>query len=127
ADRGDVEMTQVGPFAWYDSTSGVPELSQPPGVFLPGDDFMQAVFRLAPGETAAAFNEPQTVCYCVRLLSLTPPDSELRAQFLERREDLMPLDQVAQQSYGSIFERWIEGLEDRYDLRWERQPRMFGQ
>jgi hypothetical protein len=126
ADRGDVEMTQAGPFAWYDAASGVPEISQPPGVFLPGNEFMQAVFRLVPGETAVAFNEPKTVCYCVRLLSLTPPDSELRAQFLDRRDDVMSLDQVAQQSYGAIFERWIEGLEDRYNLRWERQPRQAG-
>ncbi len=125
-DRGDVTMTQVGPFAWYDMTNGMPQLSQPPGAFLPGDDFMQAVFSLSPGETTVAFNEPQTVCYCVRLLSLTPPDSELRAQFLDRRDDMMPLDQVAQQSYAGVFERWIEGLEDRYELRWERQPRMPG-
>lgn len=38
----------------------------------------------------------------------------------------MPVDQVAQQSYAGVFERWIEGLEDRYQLRWERQPRMPG-
>jgi hypothetical protein len=87
---------------------------------------MKAAFSLAPGETAAAFNEPQTVCYCIRLLSLSPPDSELRAQFLDRRDDAMPVDQVAQQSYAGVFERWIEGLEDRYQLRWERQPRMPG-
>ena len=123
-DRGDVTMTQVGPFAWYDLASGMPQLSQPPGVFLPGDAFMKAVFSLAPGETAVAFNEPQTVCYCIRLLSLTPPDSELRAQFIQRRDDLMPVDQVAQQGYAAVFERWIEGLEDRYQLRWERQPRL---
>lgn len=125
-DRGDVTMTQVGPFAWYDVASGMPQLSQPPGAFLPGNDFMKAAFSLAPGETAAAFNEPQTVCYCIRLLSLSPPDSELRAQFLDRRDDAMPVDQVAQQSYAGVFERWIEGLEDRYQLRWERQPRMPG-
>ncbi|MBL6714183.1 MAG: hypothetical protein ISQ07_12470, partial [Pirellulales bacterium] len=123
-DRGDVSMTQVGPFAWFDLASGMPQLSQPPGVFLPGDEFMQAVFSLAPGESTVAFNEPKTVCYCIRLLSLTPPESELRAQFFERRDDMMPIDQVAQQSYAGVFERWIEGLEDRYNLRWERQPRM---
>jgi len=125
-DRGDIEMTQVGPFAWFDTVSGMPQLSQPLGAFLPGSDFMQAVFSLPPGETTVAFNEPQTVCYCIRLLSLSPPDSELRAQFLDRRDDMMPLDQVAQQSYAGVFERWIESLEDRYELRWERQPRVPG-
>jgi hypothetical protein len=125
-DRGDVTMTQVGPFAWYDILTGAPQLSQPPGVFLPGDEFMQAVFALAPGESGAAFNEPQTVCYCIRLLSLSPPDSELRSQFLDRRDDTMMLDQVAQQSTIGVFQRWIEGLEDSYALRWERQPRVPG-
>jgi hypothetical protein len=125
-DRGDVTMTQVGPFAWYDRLSGAPQLSQPLGVFLPGDEFMQAVFALAPGESVAAFNEPRTICYCIRLLSVTPPDSELRSQFLDRRDYTMMLDQVAQQSTIGVFQRWIEGLEDSYALRWERQPRMPG-
>lgn len=125
-DRGDVTMTQVGPFSWYETSSGMPQLSQPPGVFLPGEDFMQAVFALAPGEVAVAFNEPKTVCYCIRLVSLTPPDSELRARFLEQRNDQMAIDQVAQRSYSQVFERWIEGLEDRYQLRWEREPRVAG-
>jgi hypothetical protein len=93
---------------------------------MPGDEFMKVVFSLEPGQTAVAFNEPRTVCYCIRLVNLEPPASELRDQFVESRSDPRRTGMVAQQEFSESFGRWIEGLEKQYGLKWNRQPRFAG-
>ena len=93
---------------------------------MPGAEFMRAVFALEPGQTAVAFNEPRTVCYCIRLISLDPPAAELRDRFLEVRSDPQRSGMVAQQEFSESFGRWIEGLEKQYGLAWNRQPRFAG-
>ena len=84
AARSDTTLSAstVGPFTWLSRGSaafGAPvTLSQPEGLEMPGDDFMRAVFALEPGGTAVAFNQPQTVCYAIRLVSFAPPEEELQ-------------------------------------------------
>jgi hypothetical protein len=93
---------------------------------MPGEEFMRAVFSLEPEQTAVAFNEPQTVCYCVRMVSLQPPVTELRDRFLAKRDDQAALAMAAQLELSEAFSTWIDGLEKRLTLEWKRQPRMPG-
>jgi len=130
AGRSDVKVAQAGPFTWMTAGSAAagvpPSISQPAGVEMPGEEFMKAVFGLEPGEATVAFNEPRTVCYCIRLVSLEPPVSELRDRFLEARKDPRPIGMLAQAEFSEAFGQWIEGLEKRYGLTWKRQPRVGG-
>jgi len=119
-----LKATKVGPFSWLTiGATGQPVLAQPEGVQMPGDDFMTAVFALEPGQTAVAFNEPQTVCYAIRLDALDPPAAELREKFLEARSDPRRVAAVAQGEFSKSFGDWLTGLEKRYGLAWNRQPR----
>lgn len=129
AGREGLKVTQVGPFSWLSggaAPGSAPFVTQPEGIEMPGEEFMKAVFSLEPGQTAVAFNEPRTVCYCIRLVSLEPPASELRDQFVESRSDPRRTGLVAQQEFSESFGRWIEGLEKQYGLKWNRQPRFAG-
>lgn len=121
------EIVKAGPFTWL--TQGTiplgtpPTLSQPEGISMPGDEFMKAVFALAPGETAVAFNEPQTVCYVIKLVSLEPAEDKLRDRFVAERNDQRRLAMVAQREFSGAMDTWVEGLESRYALSWKREPR----
>ena len=129
AGREGLKVTQVGPFTWLSGGTAAgssPFVAQPEGIEMPGDEFMKVVFSLEPGQTAVAFNEPRTVCYCIRLVNLEPPASELRDQFVESRSDPRRTGMVAQQEFSESFGRWIEGLEKQYGLKWNRQPRFAG-
>jgi len=119
-----LKSVKVGPFPWLKpGPTGQPVLSQPEGVQMPGEEFMQAVFGLEPGQTTVAFNEPRTVCYAVRLDALDPPAGDLREKFLEARSDPRRVGAVAQGEFSRSFGDWLTGLEKRYGLTWVRQPR----
>lgn len=126
-ERGGAEVVKAGPFTWLTRGTApfgsAPELSQPDGISMPGEAFMEAVFGLEPGGTAVAFNEPQTVCYCIRLVALEPDASELENQFLTGSSDPRRLAAVADEDTRGVYERWLESLEDRYDVEWKREPR----
>lgn len=123
---GDTSLkaAKVGPFAWLAAgNTGQPTLSQPDGIQMPGERFMQSVFALEPGQTTVAFNEPQTVCYAIRLDAIEPSTTELRNKFLEARSDSRRIGAVAQGEFSRAFGEWLAGLEKRYGLTWIRQPR----
>jgi hypothetical protein len=84
---------------------------------------MEAVFALQPGQTAAAFNEPKTICYAIRMESLTPPLEDLEKRFLEVKDDQRRIAMVAQREFSTAITDWLEGLETKYALEWKRQPR----
>jgi hypothetical protein len=127
AGKPGLEAATVGPFTWLTqgnvSLEAAPMLSQPEGVSMPGEDFMQAVFGLEPGKTAVAFNEPRTVCYAIRLVSFEPATEKLRERFVEGRDDQRRLALVAQRETNAAIGDWIENLESRHGLKWNRQPR----
>jgi len=127
AGAADMKATQVGPFSWLEQgmmgAGGGPTLSQPEGISMPGEEFMRAVFALEPGRTAVAFNEPQTVCYVLRLVSQDPPAAELQEKFLAGRNDRQKISMVAQQEASQTFQSLIKGMQKRYSLEWKRPPR----
>ena len=117
----------VGPFTWL--TQGMagfgapPALSQPSGLVFPGEALMEAVFRTAASGTASAFNEPQTVCYALRVIALEPDEDELRARFAGSRGEPQRVAMVAQETFADVFRNWLDGLEQAARLTWNREPR----
>jgi len=119
---------KVGPFSWLEagpmSSGGEPELSQPEGLSMPGDEFMRAVFALEPGGVAVAFNEPRTVCYVIRLAEFDPPSAALQEKFLEARADRRRIGMVAERETSQAFRGLLESMEKRNRLEWKRPPRV---
>lgn len=126
-DHDGLESATVGPFSWL--TRGTapfgsqPVLSQPDGVAMPGEEFMQAVFALEPGRSGVAFNEPQTVCYCIRVSAFDPEDTVLKERFVAASSDPRRLAAVAGQDIRDVFGRWMRELETRNRVSWKRPPR----
>ncbi len=121
-----LEAATVGPFSWLAKGSATrgspPMLSRPEGLVMPGEAFMRAVFSLEPGSTAVTFNEPQTVCYVIRLVSYTPAVDDLRQKFLDPALDQQRIAAVAEREQAMAFESWLTGVEKRSGLEWKRPP-----
>jgi hypothetical protein len=124
-----LEIVKAGPFAWLSrggaSFGSAASLSQPDGLSMPGEEFMAAVFGLEPGGTAVAFNEPRTVCYCIRLDALTPPEDDLRKRFFAGGVNQPQLMAVTREAQEQAYLRWIADLERRRGLEWKRPPQRF--
>lgn len=127
AARGGLEVVKAGPFTWLDRGTApfgsMPELSQPEGLAMPGEDFMRAVFGLEPGQVAVAFNEPKTVCYVVRLVGLEPAEPQLRELFVAAARDPRRLVAAAEEDATAVFTRWMRSVEERHEVSWKREPR----
>jgi hypothetical protein len=129
--RGEpkLEVLKAGPFAWLSrggaSFGSAAAISQPDGLSMPGEEFMAAVFGLEPGGTAVAFNEPRTVCYCIRLDALTPPEDDLRKRFFAGGVNQPQLMAVTREAQEQAYLRWIADLERRRGLEWKRPPQRF--
>ena len=130
-ETGKLEAVTVGPFSWLSMGGmamggGAPVLSQPEGLSMPGDDFMRTVFALEPGRTGVAFNEPKTVCYVIRLVSLEPPAADLQERFVSPRGERQRVGAVAQRDAMRMFRDMLEGLQKRHGLEWKRPIRIAG-
>lgn len=127
AARGGLDVEKVGPFTWLSRGTApfgaAPVLSQPDGLAMPGEELMQTVFSLVPGQAAVAFNEPKTVCYCLRLGALEPGDDQLKSLFLAAAKDPRRLAAVADEDTRGIYDRWMKSLEERHAVAWKREPR----
>jgi hypothetical protein len=127
AGQNGLEVAQVGPFSWLSQGTvpqGTPPLvSDPAGLIMPGDELMEAVFALEPGQTATAFNEPQTICYAIRMESVAPSLEDLEKRFLETKDDQRRIAMVAQREFSTAITDWLEGLEAKYAVEWKREPR----
>lgn len=127
AGQAGLEATSAGPFTWLTRGTApfgsVPMLSDPDGVQMAGEEFMKAVFSLEPGGTAVAFNEPQTVCYAIRLASLEPDEAALQQRFLDAAGDPRRLAAVAEGDVRAAYARWLEDVSRRQGVEWKRPPR----
>jgi len=117
----------VGPFTWLTQGSAgfgaPPRISQPKDLVFPGEAFMQVVFATSAGMSASAFNEPQTICYALRVITSEPDEAELRTRFASSRGEPQRVAMVAQEAFADVFRNWIEGLEASAGLTWNREPR----
>ncbi|MCE9603966.1 MAG: hypothetical protein K8U03_03590 [Planctomycetia bacterium] len=126
----DRQVKLTNAFTWFkpDLSGGFGRqaplvLSEVDNVEDAGADFMETVFSLDPDQVATAFNNPQTVCYVVRALTISPPRQQLYQTFLA--------DQF--QSYMQYGETDAERLANgatktmlvNSGLRWLREPKEF--
>ncbi|MEX0671571.1 MAG: hypothetical protein WD060_14065 [Pirellulales bacterium] len=125
--RGALEVEKVGPFTWMTRGTApfgsAPVLSQPDGLAMPGEEIMRTVFALEPGRTAVAFNEPKTVCYCIRLAGFEPEQAQLEERFLAASQDPRRLAVVAEDDTREVYDRWMKSIEERHAVSWKREPR----
>ena len=125
--KAELENVQeIGPFTWLtQGAAGVnaaPALSSPEGLAMPGNTLMQKVFSTTEGNSVAAFNEPQTICYVIRLQAFEPSEGELQDRFESVLGDQRRLSMVAQTAFAEVFMDWIAGLEKDLELTWNRDP-----
>ena len=121
------KVLTVGPFTWLtEGGAGFgapPTLSSPNGLVMSGESLMKEVFTTPAGAGTTAFNEPQTVCYALRVITNEPAEAELRKRFTETQGDQRRIGMVAQQAFAEVFTDWIDGLEKQAGLSWKRDPR----
>ena len=119
----------LAPFSWM--TAGnmfMPaQQSTVDGVEHAGEEFMQTVFDLKPGELGVAFDDPQSTVYVIRLTSATvgfgsrpPEDSMVRSLFMTSSYN--QYQQVADADYAEIYQDWIRRVSEDVDLEWKREP-----
>ena len=122
------QVEKVGPFTWLTQgavgVNGAPVLSSPEGLVMPGNKMMQKIFSVSEGQSIASFNEPQTICYVVRLLEYKPAEEELQKRFEGVLGDQRRLSMVAQTAFAEVFMDWIASLEKDLELTWNRDPRL---
>ena len=122
------QVEKIGPFTWLTQgavgVNGAPVLSSPEGLVMPGNKMMQKIFSVAEGQSIASFNEPQTICYVVRLLEYKPAEEELQKRFEGVLGDQRRLSMVAQTAFAEVFMNWIASLEKDLELTWNRDPRL---
>mgnify|MGYP000713562017 CR=1 FL=1 len=112
------------PFSWMTTPHfgfGMPELSPVPGIDLAGQEFMQSVFALQPGQAGLAPNQPRTKVYVVRVLGQEPDEETLRQRFLESGYNNFVL-MLAQLEARQAAVNWYRGLEQQYQVKWLRPP-----
>ena len=122
------QVKEIGPFTWLTQgdvgVNGAPVLSSPEGLVMPGNKMMQKIFSVAKGQSVTTFNEPQTICYVIRLLEYKPADEELQKRFEGVLGDQRRLSMVAQTAFAEVFMDWIASLEKDLALTWNRDPRL---
>lgn len=125
------KLLTPAPFSWMTTGSlafgfGAPEPSRVNGIDLAGREFMQAVFTLKPGETGVAPNQAHTQVYVVRVISEQPDEKQLRAEFLEGGwsffDNRNPMMAVMQSELMQTAMDWYRGVEERYQVKWQRPP-----
>jgi hypothetical protein len=127
AGSDGLESTTAGPFTWLTRGTApfgsAPMLSNPDGIEMAGEALMKAVFSLEPGGIAVAFNEPETVCYCIRLASLEPDEETMRERFRGVELDPRRLETLAVVESRDALSRWMADIEKRRGVTWVRPPR----
>lgn len=127
ADREGLTVSQTPSFSWL--TRGIANVdNRPPlaiseveGIEAPGADFMREVFSLGVGSVGEALNEPQSVVYVVRVVSLEPSREVLRAGFLADPYQLY--SEVAVDDQIEVRDAWMKGIEAEAQLTWKDPDR----
>lgn len=126
----DVKLTNA--FTWYEvdlagefNDQPVPtRVSRVDGVVDAGDEFMQTVFELEADQVGIGMNEPETICYVIRLTSLTPPRSQLYDSFMV--DHFQTYQTFARAEGMRTGLESYEALLAQADIKWLREPRERG-
>jgi hypothetical protein len=130
-----IKVLQSKPFSWL--TVGMPSMSQQQpqlslssidGVDGVGEEFMQAVFGLEPGETTVAMNYPKTTAYVVRVVQFAPPPSLLTKEFendkpnFEQSSPYNLYPMLAQQDRSLLYLAWVQEIRKQAGFKYTPAP-----
>jgi hypothetical protein len=100
-------------------------LSEVAGIELAGEEFMQAVFELEPGQFGVAMNYPETVAYVIRVADYTPSRDELWDDFVKNGLEFSSL--VARNELQDSQIAWLDELKSQSGFQWVEPPRRRGE
>jgi len=125
ANQGELKVIETKPFSWLtvgsvpmDFSGGQPRISEVDGVDRPGQDFMETVFGLTPGQLGVAMNEPENMVYVIRLVEFDRPADELRTDFAA--EPPTRYMNVATEQRRDVYLTWLDDLNRAADVHWVR-------
>jgi hypothetical protein len=127
ASETGVSVIEAGPFSWLTHGSvsprmfnaPPPRLSQVPGVNMAGEDFMETVFSMEPGEVKVAMNQPKTAAYVIQVTAFEPPPAVLWQLFLV--DDYEKYASVAVRDQQRLVGAWMDEIKTSIGLKWERK------
>jgi hypothetical protein len=92
-----------------------------------GDEFMQTVLDLQPGDIGVAADQPHTRVYVIRMIEQKPDEDVLREMFLARGIADPNVSQQYNTERRGVLEAWIANvLFKEYQLKWNRNPIQYG-
>jgi hypothetical protein len=125
ANQGELKVTETQPFSWLtvgsvplDFSGGQPRISDVDGVERPGQEFMETVFGLSPGQLGVAMNEPENTVFVIRLVDFDKPADELRTDFAA--ESPTRYMNVATEQRRDVYLAWLDDLNRAAGVHWVR-------
>lgn len=125
ANQGELKVTETKPFSWltigsvpFDFSGAQPRISEVDGVDRPGQNFMETVFGLTPGQVGVAMNEPENMVYVIRLVEFDRPAEELRTDFAA--EPPTRYMNVATDQRRDVYLAWLDDLNRAAKVHWVR-------
>lgn len=125
-------VVEPQPFSWLSSgfvPGGMGMRAQPteiPEVPYPGDEFMQTVLDLQPGEIGVAADQPHKRVYVIRLISQTPQEDILRQMFLTKGITDQNVSQQYNQQRMQSLETWLDNVVNKeMQRKWNRRPQSY--
>jgi hypothetical protein len=123
----DVKLTNA--FSWYetDLSGGFDQRPQPTrisridGVQDPGPEFMQTVFGLDVEQVGTAMNNPENICYVIRVRSQTPDRTKLYDAFMV--DNFQTYRQFGEAAVMRNGREALQTLLADADIKWLREPR----
>lgn len=126
ADRPDLPVISPRPFTWrfggfMFGQQEIPiRISTVEGLPDVGNDFMQAAYRLAVGESGVATDDPKSTVYLMQLQSTTPETSQLQNMFLSAQFGNYARAGMDEAQMRQA--RWRQELNAQADVVWLQAP-----
>jgi len=123
-------IQETKPFSWLTS-GGLPfgmgnlQMSEIPEVPYAGEEFMQAVMDLKPGEVGFAPDQSHRRVYLIRVVSQTPDEDVLRQMFMLRGIHDPNVMMQYRSDRGQQLRTWFTNLEKEMQVNWNRPPQPF--
>lgn len=125
ASDNTVEVQTTAPFTWLgldfvDPTSSRAAVKQmlPEPLIAPGPEFMEAVFNLKVGETAAALNHDRSNAYVVRMAEKMESPAEMQRAFLQEANRYAGLPNLM----ADLGRLETKATLDGFEIDWKRTP-----
>lgn len=90
-------------------------------IFAAGSDFMETAYGLSIGEIAAAFNQPQTMVYIIRITRSTPSEDALWSIF-QTANFYVYASPSMQTERNRAYRVWLDKVQEETGFQWLQKP-----